>query len=83
MHSVLVTGFLVLEWDEVEGDGLDGFLWMDTACLVLSLCWLVFNQEKRELRERLELSEKQLLTQQSEVETQALKEVDEHRKWAN
>ena len=50
---------------------------MHTACLVLSL---VFNQEKRELRERLELSEKQLLTQQSEVETQALQEVDDHRK---
>lgn len=82
MHSDLVTGFLVLEWDDVEGDGdgLDGFLWMHTACLVLSL---VFNQEKRELRERLELSEKQLLTQQSEVETQALQEVDDHRKWAN
>jgi hypothetical protein len=40
---------------------------------------MVFNQEKRELRERLELSEKQLMTQQSEVETQALIEVDEQR----
>ena len=53
---------------------------MPAACLVILV--LVFNQEKRELRERLEFSEKQLQTQQSEVETiqsKALKEVDEQR----
>lgn len=55
---------------------------MGYECGVIVALLLVFNQEKRELRERLELSEQQLLTQQSEVETiqsSALKEVDEQR----
>ena len=55
---------------------------MQAACLVILVLCLVFNQEKQELRERLELSEKQLQSQQSEVETiqsKALKEVDEQR----
>ena len=41
-----------------------------------------FKQEKRELTERLELSEKQLQSHQSEVESiqeTALKDVDEQR----
>ena len=53
------------------------------CCLFSYSCnCFAFTQEKRELRERLEFSEKQLLTQQSEVETiqgKALKEVDEQR----
>ena len=59
---------------------------MQAACLVILVLCLVFNQEKQELRERLELSEKQLQSQQSEVETiqsKALKEVDEQREWGD